>query len=116
MRDHNLALKYFKHLQSLPGNIIVHSNAHIAECLLKFNRKREALSYLREELKIYPVSLVALYNKLRLEKKMGLTAEAESTTSRLFNTLKFKGLNLNDLKKILSNPELDGRYYLLKEN
>lgn len=116
MRDHYLALKYFKHLQTLPGTIIVHSNAHIADCLIHLNRKKEALSYLREELKIYPVSLVALYNTLRLEKKLGLTKQAETTANRLFETLKFKGLNLKDLKTILKNPKLDGRYYLLKKN
>ena len=98
----------------MPATIPVHSNAHIAECLLHLNRKREALAFLAKELRVYPVSIIAIYNKMRLEMELGLKKHAEATADRLEWTLKFKGLKIDDLKRILSNPELDGRYYLLR--
>ncbi|NOY75100.1 MAG: hypothetical protein GXP32_04830 [Kiritimatiellaeota bacterium] len=115
LRDYRLALKYFNHLQSLPGNIIVHSNAHIANCLIHLNRRREALSYLYEELKVYPVSIIALHNILRLEKTLGLDIQAEKTAVRLLEALKFKGLTVGDIKLILEHPKFDGQFHLIKE-
>ena len=112
--DHRLALKYFERLQKMPANIIVHSNSHIAECLLHMGRKREALSRMREELRVYPVSIIALHNTLMLEKELGLEKDAQATAARLMKALKFKGLKLDDMKIVLRHPEYDGRFDLLK--
>ena len=114
--DYRLALKYFMRLQSLPDRIIAHHNAHIANCLSRMKRKTEALACMREELRVYPVSIIALCNTLRLERELGLSAQSSETAARLMEALKFKGLRVNDIKTILENPKLDGRYYLLRKN
>jgi hypothetical protein len=116
LRDYFLSLKYFTFLQSLPATIPVHSNAHIAECLIHSNRKRDALDFLEKELRVYPISIIAIYNKMRLEIDLGLAERAKATNERLEWALKFKGLKRKDLACILKNPELDGRFHLIKKS
>ena len=113
--DPYLGWKYFSALEARPDRILAHANSHMADCCLRFGWKREALRYLELELVAQPTSLVALYNKLALERSLRMDAAASDTAQRIMGVLKFKGLKLEDLRMILANPRCDGKFYMLKE-
>lgn len=114
LNDYNLAYFYFSELEKHPAKIVVHSNSRLAECLIRMNRKKEALFYLNQEIKVYPLSSIALYNKILLEKDLGDIKGAEITAEKLIKQMKFKGLKLGDMKRILADPGLDDRFHELK--
>jgi tetratricopeptide (TPR) repeat protein len=113
-QDPYLGLKYFSILEKLPDRILSHANSHMADCMLRLGRRRDALHYLDEESVAQPTSLVALRNKLVLERALGFDVAAERTAERLIAILKFKGMKLKDLGRVLRNPDLDGHFYKLK--
>lgn len=113
--DYRLAYKYFSIFDNHPAKFVGYSNARIAECLIKMNRKPEALGYLDKHVKAFPLSSIALYNKLLLERELGRITDAEVTATRLINVMKLKGLKLEDMKEIIQNPEFDNRFHQLKE-
>ncbi|MBN1864588.1 MAG: O-antigen ligase family protein [Victivallales bacterium] len=115
LNDHLLAYKYFAAMEANPSRIVVHSNARMAECLLRMNRKSEALKYMDLETKAFPLSSLALYNLLLLQKELGNNDAAEITAEKLIRVIKFKGLDVKDLKAIFDDPGLDHRFYKLKE-
>jgi len=109
-QDPYLGLKYFSILEKLPDRILSHANSHMADCMLRLGRRRDALHYLGEEVVAQPTSLVALRNQLALERALGLDVAAERTAERLIAILKFKGMTLKDLGRVLRNPDLDGHF------
>lgn len=115
-RDYRLGLKYFKILERHPAKIIAHSNSHIAHCLIKLNRKQEALDYIKLETQVYPISILAHDNKMMLEKELNKIDEANKTANKLWNIFKLKGLSPKDINKIRQNPGMDGRYHRVKGN
>ena len=68
------------------------------------------------ETKIFPISYLAHFNKLLLEKELNLFDEANETANRLVWIIKLKNLTPKDVEKIRRNPEWDGRYHKLREN
>lgn len=114
MNDYYLAYYYFSELEKHPSKIVVHANAHLAECLTLMNRKAEAINYLDREIKAFPLSSIALYKKLLLEKDLGRIDAANRTANKLVKLMKFKGLELKDMKKILADPTLDNKFHRLK--
>jgi hypothetical protein len=93
---------------------MAHQNSHIANCLRHAGRINEALNYQTLETQVYPISIIAYYNRMQLEKALGLRQRAEISAERLIYSLKLKGLSIGDLKRVLKNPELDGRFHELK--
>jgi hypothetical protein len=79
------------------------------------NRKKEALAYLNHESVAFPLSSIVLYNKIILEKELGLNNQAEQTAELLNAQLKFKGLTSSDMQIILKYPELDNKFHLVKK-
>lgn len=113
--DYRLAYLYFSKLDKHPAKIVGYSNARIAECLIKMNRKHEALIYCDRHIKAFPLSSLAVYNKLLLERDLGKDADAAATANKLLDVMRFKGLKLEDMHKILKNPELDNRFEKLQK-
>lgn len=115
LNDYRLAYKYFILLEEHPAKIVAHSNARTAQCLIKMNRKKEALKYMDKEIKVFPLSSLALHNKYVLQKDMGDKEAALNTYKQLIKLMKFKGLEMSDMQRILAKPELDNRFDRLKE-
>ena len=113
--DPYLAWKYFSELESRPDKILAHANSHMADCCLRFNRKKEALHYLDLEVSVQKTSLVALYNKLILERTLHMDDDAKKTAQALIMVLRFKGLRIKDLHMVLANPGYDGKFFMLKK-
>jgi tetratricopeptide (TPR) repeat protein len=108
--DYRLALHYFNLLENHPSKIIAHLNSHIAHALIKEGRENEALEYLTRETKVFPISIIALDNKLSLEKKLNKMKEANLTASKLLWVLRLKRISPKDINKVRQNPEIDNRY------
>jgi len=114
--DYRLTYHYFLKLKKHPMRIIANTNFNIANCLIKMNRKSEALQYLKEESTLFPLASLPLYKQIFLERELGKTNDAEKTAFKLIQQLKFKGLQLSDMKKILANPELDNKFHLINNS
>ena len=112
--DPYLALKYFRLQESLPDRITARSDFRMAECLEMTGRPKEALRYLEKELVVHPVSITTLHAKMTLERKLGMDAASAATARRLLAALKFKGLDIRDLRAILADPDLDGHFHKIK--
>jgi len=108
--DHRLALHYFSMLENHPSKIIAHLNSHIAHALIDANRKNEALGYLARETQVFPISIIALDNKMRLEKELGEMDKANQTASKLLWVLRLKGIPPKDINKVRQNPAMDNRF------
>lgn len=113
--DYRLAYNYFSILEKHPMGIIAHLNLRKADCLMQMGRKSEALQYLKKESTVFPLSSLTLYKQILLERELGKTNDAEKTALKLIQQLKFKGLQISDMKKILSNPELDNKFHLINK-
>jgi len=111
--DPAMALAYLERMDDLPDHSFAYSNNLRGLCLIELGRKREALSCFRQEVRAYPISLVALYNLLRLERDLGLEEASRHTAERLDWALMMKGLKPADLPNVLANPtyDLDFLYY-----
>ena len=116
LSDYRLGYKYFSKLEKHPMKIIVHSNLRTADCLMQMGRKNEALQYLKKESTMFPLSSLPLYSQILLERELGKTNDAEKTAFKLIQQLKFKGLQLSDMKKILANPKLDNKFHLINNS
>lgn len=115
LNDYKLAYQFFQALEKHPAKLVVHSNSRTAQCLIEMNRKSEALKYYDKEIQVFPLSSIALYNKFLLQKDMGRENAAEKTLMQLDQLMRFKGLKMEDMKRILANPEFDNRFHELKE-
>jgi len=114
LQDYRLAYKFFIQLERIPSKIVAHANSRTSYCLIKMNRLKEALIYQNKEIKVFPLSSLAVYNKYLLEKQLGNNKAAKRTLKHLDNLMQFKGLHLNDIKKIVADPGLDDHYEKLK--
>ena len=113
--DYRLAYNYFSILENHPMSIVVHLNKRQSDCLMQMGRKREALQYLKKESIVFPLASLPLYKQILLERELGKNNDAEKTAFKLIQQLKFKGLKLSNMKKILANPELDNRFHLINK-
>ncbi len=112
--DHLLALHFLSMLKDTPCEFIGHSNDYLAACSLRMGRRLDAMDYLDRELQIFPLSLVSLYNKMRLEIDLGRSADAEKTANAITEVLQFKSLKLEDLAEILKDPFYDSNFHEVK--
>ncbi len=112
--DSYLAMKFLRKMEDCPTSSVGHSNSYLAACLLKRGRKVEALEYLNREVKYFPISVVALYNKMRLENELNLVSDAEKTAGQLVMALKFKNFEMSDIPELCANPHYDDRFHEFK--
>lgn len=110
LNDSKTAKEFLDILETQPCSSVGHSYAYKAACLLNEGKKEEALDYLDKELKKFPISIVALHNKMMLENELGLINERDATLAKLFYALDKKGLSIKDLPKIMKNPYLDDKF------
>lgn len=115
LNDHLLALKYFKLLETHPAKIIAHANSYIADCYIRMNRNTEALEYIENDVKVFPIGVLSHYKKIYLEKKLKRLKQADKTAQKLHWIIQIKNLTPEDIDRIRRHPELDGKYHLLKE-
>lgn len=109
--DPYLAMRFFREMEKCPTSSVGHSNSYLAECLLKQGRKNEALEYLNKEVKSFPISVIALYNKMRLENELNLASDAEKTAGQLVMALKFKNFEMSDIPQLYANPYYDDKFH-----
>jgi hypothetical protein len=110
LNDDNLALDFFRKLEKHPAGFVAHMNAHIADCLIRMNRKHEALYYLTQETRAFPISVIAFNNKLMMEKTLCMRNSAEQTAEKLLWIMMLKNITPENFRKIRQNPILDGKY------
>ena len=68
-----------------------------------------------EKIKETIEQVAKLDKKILLEKELNRIEQAKATTQKLYWIMGIKDLTKEDVNKILRNPELDGKYHLLKE-
>jgi O-antigen ligase len=108
--DPRLAMHYFNMLENHPAKIVAHLNSHIAHALIQENHKNEALEYLTRETQVFPISIIALDNKMRIEKELGKMDRANQTANKLLWVFRIKGIPPKDINKIRQNPEIDNHF------
>ncbi|HCE43716.1 MAG TPA: hypothetical protein DET40_09215 [Lentisphaeria bacterium] len=113
-KDPYMSLYLFDKISESPLNQVAHSNRFIAESLMSFNRKNEALAYIRKDTANYPISVVSLSIQLSLEEQLGLKNDAEATSGKLLSALNHMGLDTSHLPAILKNPYYEWKFVELR--
>jgi len=110
----DLALKYLERIQrDTPIKTYAHSNGFIGLILCRKSKFTEALKYLRKESETYPLSSIVWYYRFAAYTQTGDKAAAQDCYEAMLASLKIKGLSINDLPELLTNPEYDTRPQLL---
>jgi hypothetical protein len=113
-KDNIMSLFYFDKLLNTPCPQIAHSNRYIAEALLKSGRKKEALAFLRKDIRNFPISVVSLYMEMSLENELGEKDEAKITYERILNALQHMGLTEKHIPMMLKNPYYENKFVELR--
>ncbi len=113
-KDNIMSLFYFEKLLNTPCPQIAHSNRYIAESLIKSGRKKEALAFIRKDIRNFPISVVSLYMEMSLENELGEKDQAKITSKRLLNALQHMGLTEKHIPIILKNPYYENKFIELR--
>lgn len=108
LENREMALRYLKTIrETTPVKNYAHSNGFIGLILCGKGQFRDGLRYLDQEAENYPLSTIIRYYQFAALQQLGEKAAADNAYAAMLETLKLKGLTINDLPEILNTPEYD---------
>lgn len=105
-KNPEMSLAYFALFNETPSKNFAHNQGFIAMCLRRMGLTSQALPYLEQEVRNYPLLAGAWYNLALAQRELKLP-QADASMRNAYKTLDVKGLKHEALTFLLQNPEYD---------
>jgi hypothetical protein len=115
LRNPDLTLHYMSMIEETPIKNYAHNNGFTAKAYCLKGNFKKALEYFDKETELTPLSVIVWYNKFLVCQRLGLVEETANCHTKMFESLKLKGLEAKDIPAILANPDYDRKPYLLRK-